>query len=157
MAIIHAIPCGHTNQAGGKDQFSSVDLPMPRIPLPGERQSLRDHQDWISKLMDKVVLSSSVGVSPKDSLTTIQAQPQRQPRPSRTKKTPKSQVLYRQYFSLQYNWVKYYAWAYESFLFSDSCSSCGDARVYEWQSWCTSECLKMHIWEKQPQSIPSKC
>lgn len=92
MAIIHAIPCGHTNQAGGKDQFPSVDLPMPRIPLPGERQSLHDHQDWISKLMDKVVLSSSVGVSPKDSLTTIQAQPQRQPRPSRTKKTPKSQI-----------------------------------------------------------------
>lgn len=42
-----------------------------------------------------------------------------------------------------YNWVKY-AWAYESFLFSDSCSSGGDARVYEWQSRCTSECLKIH-------------
>lgn len=99
MAIIHAKLA--TNQAGGKDQFSSVDFPMPRIPLPGELHSLHDHQDMISKLLDKVVLSSSVGVSPRDSLTTIQAQPQRQPRPSRTKKTPKSQVLCREYCSLQ--------------------------------------------------------
>lgn len=90
MAIIHAKLA--TNQPGNKDQFSGVDLPMPRIPLPGELHSLRNHQDAISKLLDKVVLSSSIGVSPQDSLTTMQAQPQRQPRPSRTKKTPKSQV-----------------------------------------------------------------
>lgn len=90
MAIIHAKLA--TNQPGNKDQFSGVDLPMPRIPLPGELHSLHNHQDAISKLLDKVVLSSSIGVSPQDSLTTMQAQPQRQPRPSRTKKTPKSQI-----------------------------------------------------------------
>ena len=89
MAIIHAKLA--TNQPGSKDQFS--EFPVPRIPLPGELHSLHNHQDLISKLLDKVVLSSSVGVSPQDSLTTIQAQPQRQPRPSRTKKAPKSQVV----------------------------------------------------------------
>lgn len=88
MAIIHAKLA--TNQPGSKDQFS--EFPVPRIPLPGELHSLHNHQDLISKLLDKVVLSSSVGVSPQDSLTTIQAQPQRQPRPSRTKKAPKSQI-----------------------------------------------------------------
>lgn len=91
MAIIHAKLA--TNQPGSKDQFSAVDFSAPRIPLPGELQSLRNHQDALSKLLDKVVLSSSIGVSPQDSLTTMQAQPQRQQRPSRSKKAPKSQVF----------------------------------------------------------------
>lgn len=65
---------------------------MPRIPLPGELHNIQDHQDTISKLLDKVKLSASVGVSPQNSLTTIQAQPQRQPHTSRTKKSQKSQV-----------------------------------------------------------------
>ena len=91
MAIIHAKLA--TNQPGSKDKFSGVDFLMPRIPLPGEFHSLRDHEDTISKLFDKVVMSSSIGASPQDSLTTMQAQPQRQLRPSRPKKAPKSQVL----------------------------------------------------------------
>lgn len=65
---------------------------MPRIPLPGELHNIQDHQDTISKLLDKVKLSVSVGVSPQNSLTTIQAQPQRQSRTSRTKRSQKSQV-----------------------------------------------------------------
>ncbi|XP_068693133.1 ubiquitin-associated protein 2-like isoform X1 [Montipora foliosa] len=88
MAIIHAKLA--TNQPGSKDQYS--ELPMPRIPLPGELHSLHNTQESISKLLDKVVLSSSIGVPPQDSSTTMQAQPQRQPRPSRTKKTHKSQI-----------------------------------------------------------------
>ena len=56
---------------------------MPRIPLPGELHNIQDHQDTISKLLDKVKLSVSVGVSP---------QPQRQSRTSRTKRSQKSQV-----------------------------------------------------------------
>lgn len=89
MAIIHAKLA--TNQPGTKDQFS--ELPIPRIPLPGELNSSRSHQDTISKLLDKVVFSSSMGAPPQDSLTTIQAQPQRQQqRPSRAKKTHKSQI-----------------------------------------------------------------
>ena len=88
MAIIHSKLA--TNQPTGKDQFSAVDFSMPRIPLPGEFRNL--HNDTISKLLDKVVLSSSVGVAPQSSSTTIQAQPQRQPRTNRPKKSQKSQV-----------------------------------------------------------------
>lgn len=97
MAIIHAKLA--TNQPGTKDQFS--ELPIPRIPLPGELNSSRNHQDTISKLLDKVVFSSSMGAPPQDSLTTIQAQPQRQQqRPSRAKKTHKSQVWLYHFFVL---------------------------------------------------------
>ena len=39
--------------------------------------NIQDHQDTISKLLDKVKLSASVGVSPQNSLSTIQAQPQK--------------------------------------------------------------------------------
>lgn len=90
MAIIHSKLA--TNQPTGKDQFSAVDFSMPRIPLPGEFHNLHNSRDTISKLLDKVVLSSSVGVVPQSSSTTIQAQPQRQPRTSRPKKSQKSQV-----------------------------------------------------------------
>ena len=90
MAIIHSKLA--TNQPTGKDQFSAVDFSMPRIPLPGEFRNLHNSRDTISKLLDKVVLSSSVGVVPQSSSTTNQAQPQRQPRTSRPKKSQKSQV-----------------------------------------------------------------
>ncbi|XP_020615174.1 ubiquitin-associated protein 2-like isoform X1 [Orbicella faveolata] len=90
MAIIHSKLA--SNQPASKDQYSAVEFSMPRIPLPGELHNIHDHQDSISKLLDKVKLSASVGVSPQNSLTTIQAQPQRQPRTSRTKRSQKSQI-----------------------------------------------------------------
>lgn len=90
MAIIHSKLA--TNQPTGKDQFPAVDFSMPRIPLPGELQNLHNSQDPLSKLLDKVVMSSSVGVVPQNSSTTIQAQPQRQLRQSRPKKSQKSQI-----------------------------------------------------------------
>ena len=90
MAIIHSKLA--SNQPTSKDQYSAVEFSMPRIPLPGELHNIHNHQDSISKLLDKVKQSASVGVSAQNSLTTIQAQPQRQPRPSRTKKSQKSQV-----------------------------------------------------------------
>ena len=89
MAIIHSKLA--SNQPTSKDQYSAVEYSMPRIPLPGELHNIHD-QDPISKLLDKVKLSASVGVSAQNSLTTIQAQPQRQPRTSRTKRSQKSQV-----------------------------------------------------------------
>lgn len=90
MAIIHSKLA--SSQPSSKDQYSAVEFSMPRIPLPGELHSINNHQDPISKLFDKVNLSSSIGVPPQSSLTTVQAQPQRQPRTSRTKKAQKSQV-----------------------------------------------------------------
>lgn len=90
MAIIHSKLA--SSQPSSKDQYSAVEFSMPRIPLPGELHGLHNHQDSLSKLFDKVNLSSSIGVSPQNSLTTVQAQPQRQPRTSRTKKSQKSQV-----------------------------------------------------------------
>lgn len=89
-AVIHSKLA--SSQPTSKDQYSAVEFSMPRIPLPGELHNIHNHQDSISKLLDKVKLSSSVGVSPQNSLTTNQAQPQRQPRTSRTKKSQKSQV-----------------------------------------------------------------
>lgn len=90
MAIIHSKLA--SNQPTSKEQFSAVDFSLPRIPLPGELQNLRNNHDSITKLLDKVVMSSSVGMAPQNSSTTIQAQPQRQPRTSRPKKSQKSQV-----------------------------------------------------------------
>lgn len=90
MAIIHSKLA--SNQPTSKDQYSAVEFSLPRIPLPGELHNIPNHQDSISKLFDKVKQTASMGVSPQNSLTTIQAQPQRQPRTSRTKKSQKSQV-----------------------------------------------------------------
>jgi len=90
MAVIHSKLASNT--ATSKDQYSAVEFSMPRIPLPGELHNIHNRQDPISKLFDKVKQSASMGVSPQNSLTTIQAQPQRQPRTSRTKKSQKSQV-----------------------------------------------------------------
>lgn len=90
MAIIHSKLA--SNQPTSKEQFSAVDFSLPRIPLPGELQNLCNNHDSITKLLDKVVMSSSVGMAPQNSSTTIQAQPQRQPRTSRPKKSQKSQI-----------------------------------------------------------------
>ncbi|KAL9985955.1 hypothetical protein ACROYT_G000006 [Oculina patagonica] len=67
MAIIHSKLA--SSQPTSKDQYSAVEFSMPRIPLPGELHGIRNHQDSL-----------------------IQAQPQRQPRTSRTKKSQKSQI-----------------------------------------------------------------
>lgn len=90
MAIIHSKLA--SNQPSSKDQYSAVEFSMPRIPLPGELQNIHNHQDSLSKLFEKASLASSIGVSSQSSSTTVQAQPQRQPRTSRTKKSQKSQV-----------------------------------------------------------------
>ena len=88
MAVIHSKLA--QNQSMSKDQFPKVGFQIPYIPLPGELHGTANHKDSLSKLLNKVGLTT-VGLSDQSSIA-VQSQSQRQTRPPRAKKSQKSQV-----------------------------------------------------------------